>query len=461
MTEQVVNPIWQVFEKPLEDLSITDYEMLEYQERNINVTTLTNLQVINQDLDLYLYPFDSYLQVNCEILDAIGGADLTNAAGEDTTPVNNGWFNFSRAELYANDQLVEAVDDPGLASLMTGLTDLSGDYLASTGTNMMWYLDQGGLNDALVPTITAGEAAIANNAGVAARNARVRLLLVGIQYTMFLQPKMVFRFFRDNPKVFRGIKWTIRLIKNGAERSLMRTAAAVVTDAVAVVQINRLSWWIPAVKPNESVALSLNQSLNEGQKNIMTWKGLELIRSPLFLQANLNPEFRATTTSGRPSRIFVAFQRVERTTTNADTAGPVSNNTAIFDNYNVQAIHVRVNNKQYPREELLTDYTRVTAGDYSRAYMMFQAAGDNNHDPDSGSGVSYEDYRELYPIYVFDIHHSPNVFQNIQSFEVEVRARFRAIAGGAAYGNYFIQTLVEFDKEAIMTGVDSRMRLTL
>ena len=51
MTEKVVNPIFQVFDPPLEDISVTDYELLEYRERNVNIVDLAQYNLINQDLD--------------------------------------------------------------------------------------------------------------------------------------------------------------------------------------------------------------------------------------------------------------------------------------------------------------------------------------------------------------------------------------------------------------------------
>ena len=55
---------WNIFDKSYyKDESTTQYEYAEYKERNVNVTNLTEYNMINQDLDIPLLLCDSFLQV--------------------------------------------------------------------------------------------------------------------------------------------------------------------------------------------------------------------------------------------------------------------------------------------------------------------------------------------------------------------------------------------------------------
>ncbi len=55
MEEQVKSRDWNVFDRvKYRDESTTQYEFVEYKERNVQVTNLNEYNMINQDLDVPL-----------------------------------------------------------------------------------------------------------------------------------------------------------------------------------------------------------------------------------------------------------------------------------------------------------------------------------------------------------------------------------------------------------------------
>ena len=70
MTEVQISPVaWSIFDKQYyKDESTTQWEYVEYKERNVSVSGLTEYNIINQDLDVPLLMADSFLQVKCKIV---------------------------------------------------------------------------------------------------------------------------------------------------------------------------------------------------------------------------------------------------------------------------------------------------------------------------------------------------------------------------------------------------------
>ncbi len=95
MEEEVKSKDWNVFDcVKYRDESTTQYEFVEYKERNVQVTNLNEYNMINQDLDVPLMIPDSFLHVQCQLQNAATGAAIANGK----VAFNNNGFNvFYRA----------------------------------------------------------------------------------------------------------------------------------------------------------------------------------------------------------------------------------------------------------------------------------------------------------------------------------------------------------------------------
>jgi len=90
-TQMIESPYWDVFSLPVEDNSTEEFEYNEYKETNVNVSMLDQYEFYNKDMDTFLLPSRSYIQVKGKIL-----KEDTTAYPADTTValVNNGFSIF-------------------------------------------------------------------------------------------------------------------------------------------------------------------------------------------------------------------------------------------------------------------------------------------------------------------------------------------------------------------------------
>lgn len=167
-TIKIVSPYVQVFEKPTEDDSITDFEYIQYVPQDSSNMDKPGEQIIEtKNLNDYLLPHKAMLEVRGKLVQTDGNdfPALTNI-----TLVNNGWSLFKSIRYKIDGHEVEYVSDHlPIASTILNLVKFSDDYSRSTATNMFWYRDTGaGAADpnkhgvggaALLPVATVANAA--------------------------------------------------------------------------------------------------------------------------------------------------------------------------------------------------------------------------------------------------------------------------------------------------------------
>ena len=69
----VVAPYWQVFEPPMIDKSTTEFEYVEYQQRDANQMDKADggqYTIETRDMDAYLLPHKAVLEVRCRSVKA-------------------------------------------------------------------------------------------------------------------------------------------------------------------------------------------------------------------------------------------------------------------------------------------------------------------------------------------------------------------------------------------------------
>lgn len=138
MEQQVTDTPWSVFDRVIyKDESTTQYEYVQYQERNVNVSGLNEYNLVTQDLDVPLLMSDAFVQVRLSATGA-NGAALT--AGQIVAINNNGYNIFDRAVYRMNEQNVEDINYLGPTTLVKGLIDYSKAY-SDSACNILWELD--------------------------------------------------------------------------------------------------------------------------------------------------------------------------------------------------------------------------------------------------------------------------------------------------------------------------------
>ena len=77
----VVAPYWQVFEPPMIDKSTTEFEYVEYQQRDANQMDKADggqYTIETRDMDAYLLPHKAVLEVRGRLTKADGSGDYTD-----------------------------------------------------------------------------------------------------------------------------------------------------------------------------------------------------------------------------------------------------------------------------------------------------------------------------------------------------------------------------------------------
>ena len=130
-----------MFEDPIEDISITDFEYTKYFPNNSsNMNKDGERKIETRDMDEYLLPHKAMLEVRGRLVKETD--DTKYAATDAITTVNNGWSLFRSIQYYIDVHLVEDVNlYLPQASTIMNLVQFSDNYNRSTATNMFWYCD--------------------------------------------------------------------------------------------------------------------------------------------------------------------------------------------------------------------------------------------------------------------------------------------------------------------------------
>jgi len=440
---------WQIFKPPVDVNSTEKYEYMECKETNVNVSDLTRYEFVSKDLDAFHLPAKSFILVKGKVL----RDDNTPFAGDTNIAlVNNGFAIFQKAYYLINDQLCEEVDYCHQATTVISLINWSDDYTRSAGTSALWYKDTGnGKTDRNRYITTSTEAAdvitsvTMDNANYnMGHTMRAEVCKEGNLVTIMLPLSHVFGFFNDINKVFRGVRHTVKLVRND-DKNIIYCAAGIAGNPK--FKISNMSWWIPILRPDlTTLARIENELLSKSSK--LYWQSMNMYRSEAKRDAS--PAWRITTSNFKPVRLYVVFQHTDKVDT-------YTGNNAVFDHMNLERIHVRINNHQFPLEEYTCDFTDKI-NDYNRVYHSFLEAGLKYSDVDSGSQVSYSEFKSLYPIFHFDVSkHEENLFQVSGMCDIELRLNLRTVPTA----DYHIYCLILYDRLATLQGVGGRMNIIL
>mgnify|MGYP001569304549 CR=1 FL=1 len=420
------NPVLDIFSEALEDTSIDSVEYHPYSSNDVGVpgTTKTRFEIQHKDQDSFINYARSYLEVKCKIVKADG----TNFTGSELIALqNNGYSLFERAQLLIDNQVIEEVQHPGIASTMRALAEWSADYANTAGSNMGWYQDTG-----------TGTAVTADNVGFASRQA---LHTNSQQITLYMPLKHLFGYCQDVDKVTKGLRFSLVLNKNQAGNSIHSGVGA---PANALVHINKIQLWVATVKPSLEMVSRIEGRLAQGFTQKLNWRGMSMYRSPSFQEAT--PSYRITTNITQPTNVFVGIQTTA-------TDGAQGSNNQIFSSNGLTEAELRVNNVQYPREKLTMDFT-ANSVDTGRMYQMFQSYKNKFHDNENGNLVNIVDFNSIYPLVHFDLTNvEKSVFNVNGGCDLEFRCRQSA---GTAVQFY---VLVLHEREAVAHSNGSQIRL--
>jgi len=280
------------------------------------------------------------------------------------------------------------------------------DFQKSTGLNQLWFKDSG------------------TDASIAGNNRSNGFL---IQHDYIIQKpdpkgtfsfrvllKHIFGFCDDYEKVVYGFKHQLTLIRKGDNDAIFRAAAA---DAGKVV-LSKLSWCMPHVTPNLQEKLALYKT-TESKSSLPV--GYRMIQcESISVPQTRSFTWPLSVKSGRekPRWIIVAFR--------TNKTGDQQHNASIFDHCNLTNIFVMMNSRRYP--EIDYDDTNFSQQKCSRVYgdaATFRTKFYNLEELISSPNITSSDYKELFPMFVFDVTKQSKKLKN-SATDIQIKAQFSA-----------------------------------
>ena len=200
---------------------------------------------------------------------------------------------------------------------------------------------------------------------------------------------------------------------------------------IGKINIQRIRWFMPHVIPSDAYRLQLDKVIEKKEKIPVGYRMLQCDNMQVppnqkeftwRLGVKLSPDI--------PRFIIVGFQTNKNN--NQET------NPAIFNNLYLRNIYITLNAKRYPDTDYNNDFRK---NQFSRIYgdaSSFRKKFYNMDELVSNSGIDPIDYKEIYPLYVFDVTKQSEKLKTSVS-DIHIKAFFDnapvPVGGGAAPDN--------------------------
>ena len=381
--------ILQITEDIPVDDSIYEYE---YKEYNPIVGTDLNrgsIVLTIESQDIYTHPAESFLVIEGQLAAPVAPplAGVGPYADADVvTLINNGiMYLFSDVRYHLASHEIEVLQNPGHATTMLGLLKYPDDFTKSQGLNQLWLPDTNIDNN--------NEANKVDNKGFKKRNEYIiRTSVPKGTFSFKIPLKHFLGFCEDYKKILYGMQQRLTLTRTNNDNAIFRTAA---TDA-GTVRLDKIRWFMPHVIPSDAYRLQLDKVIEKKEKLPVGYRMLQCDTSQVPTnQKSFTWRLGVKSSPDIPRFIIVGFQ-----------SGKNNNqeqNPAIFDHLFVRNIYVTLNAKRYPDTDYDNDFNK---NQYSRIYgdaSSFRKKFFNMDELVSNSGINPLDYKNLFPLYVFDV----------------------------------------------------------
>ena len=376
--------ILQITEDIPVDDSIYDYE---YKEYNPIVGTDYNrgsIVLTIESQDIYTHPAESFLVIDGELRKKArdgAGAVQYYGDGDVVSLTNNGlMYLFSDVRYHLASHEIEVLQNPGHATTMLGMLKYPDDFTKSQGLNQLWLPD------------TINDADIVNNLGFKKRHQHIIMRPNPKGTFSFKIPlKHFLGFCEDYRKVLYGMQQRLTLTRIGNDNAIFRAGGD-----EGEVYIDKIRWFMPHVIPSDAYRLQLDKIIEKKEKIPVGYRMLQC-DSTQVPNGNTTFTWRLGVKSSPdiPRFIIVGFQTNKNN--NQQT------NPAVFNHCRVRNIYITLNAKRYPDTDYDIDFIK---NQYSRIYgdaSLFRKKFFNMDELVSNSGIEPINFKDLFPLYVFDV----------------------------------------------------------
>ena len=406
--------ILQITEDIPVDDSIYEYE---YKEYNPIVGTDLNrgsIVLTIESQDIYTHPAESFLviegQLAAPVAPPVGGV-APYADADVVTLINNGtMYLFSDVRYHLASHEIEVLQNPGHATTMLGLLKYPDDFTKSQGLNQLW-----------LPDTNIDDNNVANKVDNLGYKKRHEYIIQTSNpkgtFSFKIPLKHFLGFCEDYKKILYGMQQRLTLTRTGNNDSIFRTAA---TDA-GTVRLDKIRWFMPHVIPSDAYRLQLDKVIEKKEKLPVGYRMLQCDTSQVPTnQKSFTWRLGVKSSPDIPRFIIVGFQ--------SDKNNNQEQNPAIFDHLNVRNIYVTLNAKRYPDTDYDNDFNK---NQYSRIYgdaSSFRKKFFNMDELVSNSGINPLDYKNLFPLYVFDVTKQSEKLKTSVS-DIHIKAFFDNVPG--------------------------------
>ena len=377
--------ILQITEDIPVDDSIYDYEYKEYNPIAGTDFNRGSIVLTIESQDIYTHPAESFLVIEGQLLNINNNPYGNN---DTATLINNGMmYLFSDVRYHLASHEIEVLQNPGHATTMLGVLKYPDDFSKSQGLNQLWVKD-GNTGDAQFD-----EAQANYNDGYYIRHQYIiGAPIPNGTFSIKIPLKHFLGFCEDYKKILYGMQQRLTLTRTGDNDSIFRANAI----AVGKINIQRIRWFMPHVIPSDAYRLQLDKIIEKKEKIPVGYRMLQCDNTQVpENQKSFTWRLGVKSSPDIPRFIIVGFQ-----------SGKNNNqeqNPAIFDHLFVRNIYVTLNAKRYPDTDY---YNNFNKNQFSRIYgdaALFRKKFFNMDELVSNCGINPIEFRNLYPLYVFDV----------------------------------------------------------
>ena len=396
--------ILQITEDIPVDDSIYDYEYKEYNPIAGKTGDLNrgSIVIVIEAQDIYTHPAESFLIVEGKLVkNADGSVYDSNTL---ISLINNGiMYLFSDVRYHLASHEIEVLQNPGHATTILGMLKFPDDFSKSQGLNQCWIKDTGEGN-----TVVDGNNP--NDGFKLRRNYIINMPASRGNFCFKIPLKHFLGFCEDYKKVIYGMQQRLTLTRTGDNDAILR--ANDVDEGK--VDIERIKWFMPHVIPSDAYRLQLDKIIEKKEKIPVGYRMLQCDNTSIT-GTNFTWRLGVKSSPDIPRFIIVGFQ-IGRNNNQEQ-------NPARFDNCDIGNIYITLNAKRYPD----TDYDiKFDENRFCRIYgdsSAFRKKFYNMDELVSNHNINPVDYKNLYPIFVFDVTKQSEKLKTAVS-DIHVKMRF-------------------------------------
>ena len=394
--------ILQITEDIPVDDSIYDYEYKEYNPIAGAPLNRGSIVITIESQDIYTHPAESFLIVEGKLVKNADGSVYD--ADTLITLINNGiMYLFSDVRYHLASHEIEVLQNPGHATTILGMLKFPDDFSKSQGLNQCWIKDTGEGN-----TVVDGDNP--NEGFKLRRNYIINMPASRGHFCFKIPLKHFLGFCEDYKKILYGMQQRLTLTRTGDDNAIFRANGV----DLGKVDIQRIRWFMPHVIPSDMYRLQLDKIIEKKEKIPVGYRMLQCDNTSIT-GTEFTWRLGVKSSPDIPRFIIVGFQ-IGRNNNQEQ-------NPARFDNCDIGNIYVTLNAKRYPD----TDYD-INFGEnrFCRIYgdsSTFRKKFYNMDELVSNHNINPVDYKNLYPIFVFDVTKQSEKLKTAVS-DIHVKMRF-------------------------------------